>query len=114
MTYETASRKQDDILKTVSSGYISFCDFVTSVSERHFLLCDETISRQLIEYKKQDEIDKLGGLSGCPAFISRNGHDDLAGFVYESSDGITATIFIAHADFIKQDGTIDQSKIPFA
>ncbi len=85
-----------------------FYDFVSSASDRHFLLADEERVRAVSEFVRGLEpFGATGGMSGAPVFVNRDGEFDLSGVLYEGGDGPDATFFVAHAAHIAADGTID-------
>ena len=86
------------------------CDSITSVSSRHFVLADEQLGRVAVKHSPAlKDFGSYGGMSGCAVYIldDKGLPVQLAGFVYESGDGVSATIFVAHAAFIKSDGRLD-------
>ncbi len=93
-----------------------FNDFVSSVSDRHFIFVDEEGERRVYEYiKGLGKIESIGGVSGAAVYLlEKNGSlassSTLVGFVYEANEGKNCTVFCNHADFIDKDGKIDRSK----
>ena len=91
------------------------CDFVTAVSDRKVTLADEKLKRRVLTGNPHlPSFGSLSGMSGCPAFIQRDGESkwNLSGFMYEASQNDHhAFICINHADFIQEDGRIDRSRI---
>lgn len=87
----------------------SMTDFVSSVSARQFILADEGLERTATTYKAGLEMfGPTGGLSGAPVFVSTEGSvAELRGVLHEGGDGPDATLFVAHSDFIRADGTFD-------
>lgn len=86
-----------------------FCDTITSVSRRHFVLVDEELERRTSVFNETlTAFGPLGGVSGAACYIqsAEDATQTLVGFVYESDDGVHATFFVHHADFINADGTI--------
>ncbi len=82
---------------------------VVSVSERHFVIADETQDAHMFVPKGQKPLTSFGGISGSGVYVIRPEGvtaDDiwLAGFVYEEGPG--HTLMVAHADHINADGTI--------
>jgi hypothetical protein len=95
-----------DVLEAIP---ISMGRIVASVSERHFVLADETQDAYTHAPKGGWAITNYGGISGSAVYITRRGAkslDDfrLAGFVYE--EGLGHTLLVAHADHINVDGSI--------
>lgn len=100
--------------KGIFSGTVLVADIATVVSERHIILADEENAREQIKYNpKAKKIESLGGISGAPAFVNRHNRFELIGFVYEAGKGVRATIYITAAHFIKPDGTLDRSRMPW-
>ncbi|MEO7733849.1 MAG: hypothetical protein ABIY55_22990 [Kofleriaceae bacterium] len=84
-----------------------FCDFVSSASERHFLLADEEFVRSMSEFVPGLEpFGPTGGMSGAPIFVNRDSELEFAGVLYEGGEGPTSTFFVAHAAHLAADGTI--------
>jgi hypothetical protein len=82
---------------------------VTSVSDRHFLMADETQDAYTHAPEGQRLPTSYGGISGSAAYSVhriRNRSDEyhLCGFV--KAEGFDHTILVAHADHINADGTI--------
>ena len=85
---------------------------VSSVSDRAFVLAPDYGQRVfLLKNPRHGDQFDIGGMSGGPAFCSWNGRTHLVGFVRagESSD---KCIFVTHAAFLLQDGTLDHLAIP--
>jgi hypothetical protein len=85
---------------------------VSSVSDRGFVLAPDLGPRSF--YMKSlchGESLALGGMSGGPVFCTRNGISHLVGFVRggEKSDDC---IFISHAAYLREDGTLDHLALP--
>lgn len=88
-------------------------DYVVSASDRHLVLADTENEREEFVFEPNLEESKShGGLSGCPAFVERNGVYEFVGIIYESNEGVRATFFISHAKYILSDGRIDHLAIP--
>lgn len=84
-----------------------FCDFVSSSSDRHFVLADQEGERVVLEYKKQlAQFGPTGGVSGSPVFISTGGELVLAGVLKEGGEGHDTVFFAAHAGYVRPDGEI--------
>jgi hypothetical protein len=83
---------------------------VASVSDRHFVLHDESGDVVQTYAEGMPTVTKLGGISGCAVWIySRNPESRtikfwLGGFAYQASG--MDTVLVAHADFINADGSI--------
>ena len=88
---------------------LSLGRIVTSVSERHFLMADETQDAYTHVPDGQQLLTSWGGISGSAAYSvhrTRDRSDELhlCGFV--KAEGFRHTILVAHADHINADGTI--------
>jgi hypothetical protein len=82
---------------------------VSSISEKQFVMADETQDAYNHVPHGQSPLTSYGGLSGSPAFSVHRligGADGyrLCGFVRE--EGIGHTLIVAHADHINADGTL--------
>jgi len=82
---------------------------VSSISEKQFVMADETQDAHIHVPHGQNPLTTYGGLSGSPAYsVHRliSGADDyrLCGFVLE--EGFGHTLIVAHADYINADGTV--------
>jgi hypothetical protein len=82
---------------------------IVSVSERHFVVADESQDAHMFVPEGQKPLTNFGGISGSAVYAMRpNGTtaDDvwLCGFQYE--EGIGHTLMVAHADRVNADGTI--------
>jgi hypothetical protein len=95
---------------SASKPLMEFARPVVSMSERHFVLHDESGDVVQTYAQNAPEVTKLGGISGCAVWIYSKGDESnppdffLGGFAYQAS-GVD-TVFVAHADFINADGTI--------
>jgi len=93
-------------------------DFVSSVSTRFFVLSSE-LKREVIGSGPRSSLRHVGGISGAPVFVSREYGLVLVGAVSQgmqpSSDivshptGADAAFVASHADFIEEDGTLDEN-----
>jgi hypothetical protein len=94
--------------ESASKPVMEFARPVVSVSERHFVLHDETGDVVQTYAENTPEVTKLGGISGCAVWLydKRSNPPDffLGGFAYQAR-GVD-TVLVAHADFINADGTI--------
>lgn len=87
---------------------------VTAKSEKYFVLqIDREQLKQTIGVSDADEIRKFGGISGCPVFILRKHHFELAGIVYQAPDEFDL-IRVRPASFLNENGTIvkDEQWLP--
>lgn len=88
-----------------------FSDFVSSSSMRQFVTAPKDMDRKVSSMTERlDSIDATGGMSGCPMFVGGQGEKpQLRGVLKEGGDGPNAVFFGAHSDFVRADGTIDDS-----
>jgi hypothetical protein len=82
---------------------------IVSVSERHFVLADETQDAHVFVPEGRQVLTNFGGISGSAVYaIRRNGVASsdvwLCGFVYEEGPG--HSLMVAHAHHINADGSI--------
>jgi hypothetical protein len=82
---------------------------VSSISEKQFVLADETQDAYTHVPHGQSPLTSYGGLSGSPAYslhrtIGGANVYRLCGFVRE--EGFGHTLIVAHADYINADGTL--------
>ena len=81
---------------------------IVSVSERHFVMVDETQTSRSMVLAGGQMFKSFCGMSGSPVYAIPNdpasGDSWLAGFVYEEGPG--HALMVAHADHIHADGTI--------
>lgn len=86
-----------------------FCDFVTSASDRHFVLADEEserVSSNLSGSPGLQAFGPIGGVSGSGVFVNRNERLVLVGVLYEASEGVDAIAFATHVDRIDRFGVV--------
>lgn len=85
---------------------------VSSVSDRGFVLGPNYGPRVfLIKNPRHGERFEIGGMSGGPAFCSRNGTTHLVGFV-RGGGSSDQSIFITHSAFLRSNGKLDHLTIP--
>jgi hypothetical protein len=62
-----------------------------------------------------NDLASLGGMSGSAVYVVDEARQVLVlvGFLYEASEGSHATVFIAHAAYIRADGTLDRNSMPW-
>lgn len=86
-------------------------DFVSSSSTRQFVTAPKDMDRKISSMAERiDSIDAMGGMSGCPMFVGGQGEKpQLRGVLNEGGHGPNAVFFGAHSDFVRADGTIDDS-----
>ena len=94
-------------------GYTQIIFPISSLSERHLVLANETGERRLHDFKDGavTQID-LGGLSGSPAFVLRDMAAHFVGIVGECSK-TGHTILISRLGCINSDGTLDRLRMPW-
>lgn len=90
-------------------------DPVSSVGDVSFTLADEGRERALVKLNPElNELGGFGGMSGSAVFhFSQDGAHRLAGFLHETHEGLNAQIRAVHADFVREDGSLDYSLLPF-
>lgn len=90
----------------VHLGLAPFCDFVSSVSERHFVLADEELERVVADFSQAQltPFGSLGGVSGSAVFVNRAGALVPVGVIYEAGHGMNTFVFATHADRISAAG----------
>jgi hypothetical protein len=95
---------------SVSHGAL-VSDFVSSSSTLQFVTAPKDMDRKFSSMTERvDSIEATGGMSGCPMFVAGQGEKaQLRGVLKEGGSGPNAVIFGAHADFVRADGTIDDS-----
>lgn len=104
-----------NITVTRNKGLFGFMHLglpVSSVSPNRIVLADEHGSREFVHY--DDPACRgisLGGLSGSPAFVHREGEARFVGIVTEGSDK-DQTVFISRLGCINADGTINHNLVP--
>lgn len=88
-----------------------FVDFVSSSSTLQFVTAPKDMDRKTSSMTERlDSIDATGGMSGCPMFVGGNREKpQLRGVLKEGGNGSNAVFFGAHTDFVRADGTIDDS-----
>jgi hypothetical protein len=90
-----------------------FCDGISSVSDRQFVLADLNLEREEIPYADNLKMyGSTGGISGGLVFAERNKQVVPIGVIYEGGKTKNATFFVTHLDFILEDGKIDQLRVP--
>jgi hypothetical protein len=111
--YPGDHRTQDGAKATMKINV--FADPVSSVNDVAFVLADESAERVLVRVDPEiGELGQFGGMSGSPAFrFSESGDHQLAGFLFETHDGLNAQIRAVHADFICEDGRLDYGLLPY-
>ena len=90
-------------------------DPVTTVNDIAFVLADENLERVLAKINPAlGDLGVFGGMSGSPALrFAENGDHWLAGFLFETHDGLNAQIRCVHADFVLPDGRLDYGLLPY-
>lgn len=103
---------REEGLFVLDLGYSHFALGVSSVSGRQFVLAP-TFGPRVFSLKNPEHGDRfqIGGMSGGPAFLYRDGIWQLVGFVREGRY-TDDPIFLTHAAFLQPDGSIDHLAIP--
>jgi len=84
----------------------------SSVSEKRIVLADEHGSREFVHYDDPAwRSISLGGLSGSPAFVHRDGQARFVGIVTDGSKK-DQTVFVSRMGGINEDGTLNRTLIP--
>ncbi len=107
-------RENIDVTATQAAlDYLQIIFPISSVSDRHVVLADETGGRKLVDLfePSKDPID-LGGLSGSAAYVLRNAHYRFIGIVKECRQ-TDQTILISRLGCLGSDGRIDRLRMPF-
>jgi hypothetical protein len=88
-----------------------FVDFVSSSSAIQFVTAPKDMDRKSSSMTERlQTIAATGGMSGCPMFVGGyREKPQLRGVLKEGGDGPNAVLFGAHTDFVRPDGTIDDS-----
>ncbi len=86
---------------------------ISSVSDRHIVLADETGQRRFRDFFEPQKMGvDLGGLSGSSAYVLRNFIYRFVGIVKECHERDN-TILISRLGCLNPDGTIDRSRMPY-
>lgn len=91
-------------------------DFVTSVSDRHIVLVDEDMVRVAVKHNPAlSDLVSLGGMSGSAVYVWDDVRQalNLVGFMYEAGEGTHASIFVAHAAYIRANGVLARDSMPW-
>lgn len=91
-------------------------DLVTAVSDQRIVIADGGRERVVLGCDPAlMTLASLGGMSGSAVYIVDDiqGGPRLVGFMYQSSEGIHATIHAVHAAFILADGRLDFLAMPW-
>ncbi len=99
-------------------GLATVCvvDYVTSISDRHIVLANEELERVLIKHNPEfEDTGSLAGMSGSAVYVYQEDNKDLrlVGFVYEAGVGKDAMLFASTSEYIRSDGTLDRSLMPW-
>lgn len=92
------------------------CDFVSSTSDRHFVLADEAAERTITKFIPDlKDFGPLGGMSGAAAYVVDPSTNKLciAGFMYEAGADATGLIYISNAEYLNADGRFDRPAMPW-
>lgn len=94
-------------------NYMQLIFQISSVSDRHIVLADETGQRRFRDFFEPQKTDvDLGGLSGSAAYVLRNFIYRFIGIVKECHERDN-TILISRLGCLTSDGTIDRSRMPY-
>jgi Trypsin-like peptidase domain len=88
---------------------------ITSISDRQFLLVDETQDSYSHTPDGRSALTSFGGISGGAAFSQLGRGDRISDYYlcgFEKEEGFNNTIVVVHADFIKADGSIRDDGLP--
>jgi hypothetical protein len=86
---------------------------ISSVSDRHVVLADETGERKFHDFFEPENTSiDFGGLSGSAAYVLRNFIYRFVGIVKECHER-DHTILISRLGCLNPDGTIDRSRMPY-
>lgn len=101
--------------ETVRVSIDVIADPVSSVGDVSFTLADERRERALVKLNPElNELGGFGGMSGSAVFhFSQDGAHRLAGFLHETHEGLNAQIRAVHADFVREDGSLNYSLLPY-
>jgi hypothetical protein len=90
-------------------------DTVSSVGDVSFTLADEPRERALVKLNPElNDLGSFGGISGSAVYhFTKSGDHRLAGFLHETHEGLNAQIRAIHADFIREDGSLDYGLLPY-
>jgi len=88
-----------------------FVDFVSSSSTLQFVTAPKDMDRKSSSMTERlHTIAATGGMSGCPMFVGGyREKPQLRGVLKEGGNGPNAVLFGVHTDFVRIDGTIDDS-----
>jgi len=80
------------------SGRCGILEEVASVSDRHFIVTPQHQPRETLQHHDLPaRVSDLGGMSGAPAFLIRDGKASLAGVAYEAGGDLQeGVLFVAH------------------
>ena len=86
---------------------------ISSVSDRHVVLADETGERKFHDFFEPENTSiDFGGLSGSAAYVLRNSIYRFIGIVKGCHER-DHTILISRLGCLNPDGTIDRSRMPY-
>lgn len=100
---------------------VSLAYTISSVSERQIVLADEHGDRKVVgkQFSSTEEIP-LGGFSGSPGFIIRQGSAHLVGFLRAGSKELSGlpvnlpgVIFLSPSHYLTSDGCLDRGRMPW-
>ena len=94
-------------------NYMQLIFPISSVSDRHIVLADETGQRRFRDFIEPQKMGvDLGGLSGSAAYVLRNFIYRFIGIVKECNERDN-TILISRLGCLNPNGTIDRSRMPY-
>ena len=94
-------------------NYMQLIFPISSVSDRHIVLADETGQRRFRDFIEPQKMGvDLGGLSGSAAYVLRNFIYRFIGIVKECHERDN-TILISRLGCLNSDGTVDRSRMPY-
>ena len=108
-------RRPADTDKLLKVGMLPLILPVASTSDHGFSIAADRADALTVEFTLELTLeDVIGGMSGSPVFVASGAKACLAGFIYEGwQPGNAMILQAAHADFLKADGTLDHSKMPW-
>lgn len=96
-------------------GHMFICLRASSISERQIILANEHGDRTFEHFDDPTKTGtELGGMSGSPAFLLRNGKLGFVGIVTDcsgSSENSDGSIIISRLGCLKSDGSLDHQAI---
>jgi hypothetical protein len=107
---------RDNIEVTAMRAELNYMQLIlpiSSVSDRHVVLADETGERRFHDFFEPESTSiDLGGLSGSAAYVLRNSIYRFIGIVKECHER-DHTILISRIGCLSSGGSIDRSRMPY-